>query len=251
MAKVSVITIVKDNLNGLKNTHESLLSQSFQDWEMIIVVGDSSDGTLTFAKTLQGEDPRLRLIEQKGTGIYEAMNEGLGIAVGVYAWFMNAGDKFTSETILKAAVNEITKNDFGLVIGSHQIQGSTQNFRNRYPAGEVTAVNFAFNRGGGCHQAMIFRTAILKEIGGFNLYYSLASDFDLVIRLIKISRVTRVSEVYADIEPGGIADQKIFQVHHEKHQIRVRLLGGMSIFIASSIWTFLARTRIVLRNLLS
>ena len=132
MAKVSVITIVKDNLNGLKNTHESLLSQSFLDWEMIIVVGDSSDGTLTFARTLQSEDPRLRLIEQKGTGIYEAMNEGLGIAVGIYTWFMNAGDKFTSDTILKAAVDEVTKNDFGLVIGSHQIQGSTQNFKNRW-----------------------------------------------------------------------------------------------------------------------
>ena len=251
MAKVSVITIVKDNLIGLKNTHESLLSQSFLDWEMIIVVGDSSDGTLTFARTLQSEDLRLRLIEQKGTGIYQAMNEGLGAASGIYTWFMNAGDKFTSEKILKAAVNEIAKNDFGLVIGSHQIQGSTKNYSNRYPEGKVTAINFAFNRGGGCHQAMIFRTEILKEIGGFNLSYSLASDFDLVIRLIKISRATRVSAVYADIEPGGIADRKIFQVHQEKHQIRSSLLGGMSIFIASSIWTFLARTKVVLRNILS
>ena len=80
MAKVSVITIVKDNLIGLRNTHESLLRQSFSDWEMIIVVGDSSDGTLTFARTLQREDSRICLIEQKGVGIYEAMNDGLCIA---------------------------------------------------------------------------------------------------------------------------------------------------------------------------
>ena len=251
MGKVSVITIVKDNLIGLRNTHESLLRQSFSDWEMIIVVGDSSDGTLTFARTLQREDSRICLIEQKGVGIYEAMNDGLCIAVGYYTWFMNAGDQFSSETVLWRAVNEISKDNFGLVIGSHKIQGSTQNFSNRYPAGKVSAVNFAFNRGAGCHQAMIFRTTILKEIGGFNVSYLLASDFDLVIRLLKASPATRVPDVYADIEPGGIADRNIYQVHREKHQIRVRLLGGVSILIASSIWTFLAGSKIFLRNRLS
>jgi glycosyltransferase involved in cell wall biosynthesis len=251
VGKVSVITIAKNNLIGLRSTHGSLLRQSFLDWEMIIVVGDSSDGTLTFARTLQSEDSRIRLIEQKGIGIYEAMNEGLGITVGIYAWFMNAGDQFSSETVLGTAVNEISKNDFGLVIGSHKIQGSTQNFSNRYPAGKVSSVNFAFNRGAGCHQAMIFRTTILKEIGGFNLSYSLASDFDLVMRLLKVSSATKVPDVYADIEPGGIADRKIYQVHREKHQIRTRLLGGVPIFIASSIWTFLAGSKIILRNILS
>jgi putative colanic acid biosynthesis glycosyltransferase len=236
---------------GLKNTHESLLRQTFLDWEMIIVVGDSSDETLTFARTLRSEDPRIRLIEQKGIGIYEAMNEGLGFAVGIYIWFMNAGDKFASETILTEAVNVIAKKDFGLVIGGHQIQGGTRDFSDKYSKRNVTAVNFAFNRNGGCHQAMIFRTAILKEIGGFNVSYSLASDFDLVIRLLKISPATRISEVYAAIEPGGIADRKIFKVHQEKHQIRRSLIGGVSIFIASSIWTFLARIKIVFRKILS
>lgn len=247
MTQVSIITVVKDHLIGLKYTHESLLKQTFLDWEMIIVVGDSSDGTLAFARSLQCEDPRVRLIEQSGSGIYDAMNEGLSVAVGIYTWFMNAGDKFASGLILTRAVNEIAKSEVGLVIGGHQIEGGTQHYSHRYRQGNMTAIHFAFNRGGGCHQAMIFRTAILKEIGGFNVSYSLASDFDLVIKVIKKSRATRISEICASIEPGGIADRKIFQVHQQKHQIRRRLLGGRFIFTASLIWTILARIKILLR----
>lgn len=251
MPRVSVITIVKDHEIGLKNTYESLLSQTLLDWEMIVVVADSTDGTFTLARTLQSVDSRIRLIRQKGRGIYEAMNEGLGLAIGIYTWFMNAGDKFASGEILEKGVEEITKGDFGLVIGSHQLQGSTKDFRDRYLTRNVTAINFAFNRGGGCHQAMIFRTDILKKIGGFNVTYSLASDFDLVIRVLKVSQATKVLEIYADIEPGGIADQKIYQVHYEKHQIRRRLLGGAHISFASLVWTFLARAKIASRSIIN
>jgi putative colanic acid biosynthesis glycosyltransferase len=251
VTQVSVITVVMNHVIGLKNTHESLLNQIFLDWEMIIVVGDSSDGTLSLAKILQAEDPRVRLIEQSGKGIYEAMNEGLGLAVGNYTWFMNAGDKFASESTLLRAVNEIAKREVGLLIGGHQLEGSQQNFSARCRQGNVTPISFAFNRGGGCHQAMIFRTMILEEIGGFNVSYSLASDFDLAIKVIKKSRAIRIFEIYAEIEPGGIADRNIFQVHQQKHQIRRRLLGGWLICTASVMWTFLARAKIVIRNVLS
>ena len=251
MAKVSVITVVKDHLVGLKNTHESLLNQTFLDWEMIIVVGDSSDGTLSFAKMLQFEDPRVHLIEQSASGIYEAMNEGLCAAIGIYTWFLNAGDKFASRTILTRAVDEVIKSEVGLIIGGHQIEGSTKIYVNRHLEGDVTAMSFAFNRRGGCHQAMIFKTAILKEIGGFDVSYSLASDFDLVIKVIKKSRAKRISEICASIEPGGIADRQIFQVHQQKHQIRRNLLGGIFIFTASFIWTIFARIKIILRHIFS
>jgi len=251
VTQVSVITIVKDHEIGLKKTYVSLLSQSLLDWEMIIVVADSNDETLTLARALQSGDSRIHLVRQEGLGIYEAMNEGLGLATGIYTWFMNAGDKFASGVILEKGVNEIRKGDFGLVIGSHQLQGCAREFSNKYRTRNLTAVNFSFNRGGGCHQAMIFRTDILKKIGGFNVSYSLASDFDLVIRVLKISQGSRVLEIYADIEPGGIADQKIYQVHCEKHQIRRSLLGGALIFIASLVWTTLARAKLAFRSIIN
>ena len=70
MASVSVITIVKDHAAGLEATHQSLLDQSFIDWEMVIVIGVSIDATLAVAKNLQRIESRIRLIEQNGSGIY-------------------------------------------------------------------------------------------------------------------------------------------------------------------------------------
>lgn len=251
MASVSVITIVKNHAAGVEATYQSLLQQSFSDWEMVIVIGVSSDATLAVARDLQRIESRILLIEQSGSGIYQAMNEGLAAASGEFIWFMNAGDKFASTSTLAHAVGCISQNIVGAVIGGYRIESISQNKTYSYSPRNITGLSFAFNRRGGCHQAMIFRTNILKDLGGFNTSYSLAADFDLVLKIIQMSKVNRVSDIYASIEPGGRADQGIFLVHHQKHQIRKNLLGGPVVFLASFLWTALARVKIILRRMIN
>jgi glycosyltransferase involved in cell wall biosynthesis len=248
VASVSVITIGKNHAAGLVATHQSLLEQSFNDWEMVIVIGASSDATLAVAKDLHQIEPRILLIEQSGSGIYEAMNEGLAAASGEFTWFMNAGDTFASTSVLAHAVNHISQNNVGAVIGGYRIESSNKNKTYNYPPRNFTGLSFAFNRRGGCHQAMIFYTNLLRDLGGFNTSYSLAADFDLVLRVIQNSKASRVSEIYASIEPGGRADQGIFLVHNQKHQIRRILLGGPVVYVSSFLWTALARMKIILRR---
>lgn len=248
MARVSVITIVKNHAEGLEATYQSLCEQSFSDWEMIIVVGLSCDATLSVAQDLQRAESRILLIEQNDSGIYQAMNEGLAAASGEFTWFMNAGDKFTSASTLTHAVCCISDSKAGAIIGGYHIESSSQNKTYSYSPRNITSLSFAFTRRGGCHQAMIFRTNILKDLGAFNTSYSLAADFDLVLKVILKSKASRVSEVYASIEPGGRADQGIFLVHNQKHQIRKNLLGGPVVFLASLLWTALARIKIFLRR---
>ena len=250
MAKVSVVSIVKDHEEGLKATHESLFEQSYEDWELIIIVGASNDDTLIVAKHLQKSDSRVLLIEQRGSGIYSAMNEGITAAKGEFIWFMNAGDKFASTSTLAHAINQITQTDTGVVIGGYQIENERHKKTYSYTRSYITSFKFAFSRRGGCHQAMIFQTNILKGLRGFNTSYSLAADFDLVLRVIKESQAYRVSEIYASIEPGGLSDQGIFLVHNQKHLIRRILLGGPVVFFASFLWTALARIKINLRRTL-
>ena len=248
MTSVSVITIVKDHAAGLEASHKSLVEQSFIDWEMVIVVGASSDSTLSVARELQRIESRILLVEQNGSGIYEAMNEGLAAASGEFTWFMNAGDKFASTSTLTHAVNHISLNNVGAIIGGYCIESSSHGKTYSYPSRNITGLSFAFNRRSGCHQAMIFRTNILKDLGGFNTSHSLAADFDLVLKVIQKSKANRVSEVYASIEPGGQADQGIFLVHKQKHQIRRKLLGGPVVFLMSFLWTALARLKIMARR---
>ncbi len=247
MPKISVITVVKDDPSGLRTTHESLIDQTFDDWEMLIVAIPVQDETFKAAMKFQASDSRIHLLEQISSGIYGAMNEGINHANGEFIWFMNAGDIFASNLVLAHAVSKLSESAAGVLIGGYRILNGSENQTFSYKEAKISVIDFAFNRRSGCHQAMMFRSDYLKEIGGFSLDYSLASDFDLVLKVIKKADAQRVSEIYAAIEPGGRADQGIFLVHKEKHLIRRKVLEGRVFLILSLLWTGLARTKIISR----
>jgi glycosyltransferase involved in cell wall biosynthesis len=251
MALVSVITIVKDHPLGLRETFASLLEQDFLDWELLIVVGPSQDSTLATARDIASSGQDVKVIEQSGSGIYAAMNEGISNAKGEFVWFMNAGDKFADRDVLSSAVDIITKTGFGVVIGGYRLDRTVQKDQS-FPSKKLSAFEFAFNRRGGCHQAMIFRHESLRNVGEYNPTYFLASDFELVLKVIKSAGALRVSKVFASIEPGGVADRNIFEVHFQKHQIRKSIMGNnpVVIFLSWS-WSVLASVKIRLRHLLT
>jgi glycosyltransferase involved in cell wall biosynthesis len=253
MTEVSIVTIVKNNSAGLKETYQSLYVQKFPGWEMIIVVGHSSDDSLQFAHECQLSDSRVRVLEQEDIGIYNAMNIGLAASTGQFVWFMNSGDRFANPEVLGDAVDQIRDSHFELVIGGYcvsQVRKSNFKVTERETSG-VSRLSFAFNRRGGCHQAMIFRRDTINMLGGFDTRYSLASDFDLVMRVLEVGRAKKVSKMFAVIEPGGLADRGIFLVHQQKHEIRRIHLRGPFMNLASVTWTLLARVKITTRHTLS
>jgi len=248
VAGVSIITIVKDHVDGLMSTHASILKQTHLEWEMLIIVGTSSDSTLLTARTMESHDPRIKVLEQKGDGIYGAMNEGLEIANAEFVWFMNAGDKFAAIDILEKGVIELSHRNVGLVVGGYKIDGGSPRQLYVFPNKKLKNFSFAFNRRGGCHQAMIFRTLPLKKMGGYDPSYSLAADFKLILKVIRDEGGHRVSDVYAEIEPGGRADQGILLVHTQKHKIRKEILTGPLSLFLSFAWTLLASSKVKLRT---
>ena len=248
MPQISVITVVKDHAAGLSRTTDSIKGQDFQDWELIIVVGESTDMTLTTALKIQQTDFRVRVIEQDGLGIYSAMNQGLTAASGEFTWFMNAGDKFFSSMVLRHALEMIRTCPVGLVIGGYSLETLKKN--KVYPNSErrLKPYSFAFNRRSGCHQSMLFRTSSIKELGGFDTQFLLASDFDLVLRLMHQFDGHGTSEIFATIEPGGAADRGIHQVYREKHIIRQMLLKGPYVRYLSFAWTVMAKLRFAIKR---
>jgi len=246
MAIVSIITIVKNHSEGLKLTFGSVQQQSFQDWEMLVVVADSIDNTGSIAEEMSQSDSRVKVIIQQGSGIYSAMNLGLEYSFSKYTWFLNAGDEFFSSQSLEQGVREIDSDNVGLVIGGYQIKGGSNNKVYVFTERKLKVFRFSFNRHGGCHQAMIFDTSSIKKINGFNLRYSLASDFDLVLRLIKDFSGKRVRVPLASIEPGGVADTNLNKVYSEKHEIRKLIIRNPAMAMSSKIWNSLAKLKLKL-----
>ena len=97
--KLSVITINYNNCNGLRRTIESVANQTFNDYELIVIDGGSTDGTKEiiqqFAKHLSW------WCSEPDKGIYNAMNKGVSHATGDYVIFMNAGDWFYNDYVLE------------------------------------------------------------------------------------------------------------------------------------------------------
>ncbi len=248
MKLTSIITIAKNHAVGLQATLNSIESLVGVDFEVVLVIGSSRDGTLQVAQEFTDRTSLdVRLLIQSSSGIYEAMNEGVLASSGDSIIFMNAGDCFENSFSLKELVRELDTHKVGVVIGGYVVDKVGQN-RHVMGPGIVTPLSFAFNRKGGCHQTMLYVTDSIKALNLYPLEYRLAADFDLTLRVILSFGGRRISSLIAVIEPGGVADKGIVQVHKEKHRSRSKLFGKKYISVFSFIWSVAAITKFRMKS---
>lgn len=113
--KISIIIPVYNAEKYLRKCIESILSQSFNDFELILVNDGSSDNSLDICKEYSKNDGRVRIICKENGGAASARNEGLNIAKGDYIAFIDADD-FINKDMYKILYNMAIKNDADLVI---------------------------------------------------------------------------------------------------------------------------------------
>ena len=96
--KLSVITINYNNRDGLRQTIESVVGQTYRDFEYIIIDGGSTDGSVDVIK--EYADKIDYWVSEKDKGIYNAMNKGVAVALGEYCLFLNSGDTLCHPDVL-------------------------------------------------------------------------------------------------------------------------------------------------------
>lgn len=102
----SIVTIVRNNADGLARTAESIIEQRFKNYEWIIVDGGSTDATLTVIERYR--DRIESAVSEPDKGIYDAMNKGLRRSRGEYVNYMNAGDAFATPDALAAVYAKVS-----------------------------------------------------------------------------------------------------------------------------------------------
>src|SRR5690554_603900 len=102
---LSIITVNLNNQKGLQSTIESVISQTYQNFEHIIIDGGSVDNSIEVIKEFESifklKRKQLKWVSERDKGIYNAMNKGIKIANGDYLIFMNSGDTFFSNNTLE------------------------------------------------------------------------------------------------------------------------------------------------------
>ena len=117
--KISVITIVYNDVTHIKSTLLSVINQTaFNNIEYIVVDGASSDGTSEIITSYAGEISQY--IREKDTGIYNAMNKGLAIATGDYIQFINSGDSYSSIDVVERIVKKIGNDRPDVIYGHYR-----------------------------------------------------------------------------------------------------------------------------------
>lgn len=123
---LSVITVVRNDPDGLARTRASLEAQDGNAFEWIVVDGASTDETLA---ALEGADPsRLTVLSEPDRGLYDAMNKGLGLARNEYVCFLNAGDSLVGRDVLRQLATEAERLDRPDILFAGQVK--------RYPNGQ-------------------------------------------------------------------------------------------------------------------
>lgn len=168
--KVSIITITYNNLDGLKRTRESVISQTYEDYEWIVIDGGSTDGTREFLQ--EHAEEMSYWCSEKDKGVYNAQNKGTSQASGDYCIYMNAGDSFYDKDVLKNVFSEVHEED--ILYGDWaQV---FPNGKKKYiePGNSVDYAFFFVDNI--CHQAMFIKTSLLKE-SPYDETYRLYADW--------------------------------------------------------------------------
>ena len=153
--KISVITVNRNNREGLRKTLESVAAQTVRPFECIVVDGASTDGS---AELLQEFATCITWsVSEPDKGIYTAMNKGISHAGGDYCLFMNSGDCFASETVL-ATLEELGPSA-DIIAGNTLVLTDPPHQKT---APEAVSLRFLFNESL-CHQSVLIKTALLRK----------------------------------------------------------------------------------------
>jgi len=221
--KISIITVVYNDKDGLQKTIDSVASLNYDNIEFIIIDGGSNDGT---AELMQKCQPNIDYwVSEADDGIYDAMNKGIKIANGDWLNFMNAGDYFANENVLNEM--DFTANKKVDILYGYK----SQKGKLFYP---MNIKNLEIGVIFGNHQSMFFNKNKLQYELYYDDKYKIYADYELVNRIYKQknSVINFVNVLVADFEGGGISEKPSTQKRKDKYRIVYKSYGVIGVFRA-------------------
>jgi len=217
--KLSIITINRNNANGLRKTIESVVCQTFKDFEYIVIDGASTDDSVNVMNEYSKHFAYS--ISEPDNGIYEAMNKGIKAAKGEYCLFLNSGDYLSSNSILEKAFEYNFFEDvvYGDVIYENSLgekifmkYDSNLSILNFLPRGNLLNI---------CHQSSFIKKSLFKKFGFYRTDLKISSDQAFFIKVIFEGGSTyRYIPIAISIyDVAGISAKNIIQGHEDRNII--------------------------------
>lgn len=208
---ITVVTVCYNNAATIRQTIESVLSQTWKKTEYWVIDGGSTDGTI---EILKGYKNRLNWISGSDNGIYDAMNKGWERASKDYVGFLNADDFFAHEKVLAELVQSLRKApDSWAVYGDLAYVDATETKKviRYWKSGKYRRKAFLFGWMPP-HPAFYIRKDAFLFFGGFNSTdFTSAADYEFMLRMLYRNRLPAVYSpgLKVKMRTGGISNRNI------------------------------------------
>ncbi len=201
---LSIVTVNRNNGDGLRRTMQSVFDLTFTDYEYIIIDGASADNSVDVIKEFLAKPKCAKKItywhSQPDKGIYNAMNKGLEHVNGKLVIMMNSGDRFIPDSLEKLAEWE-AKNPGSILYGAISKYDKNGQFigSEGQPAVKIDTTPL-------CHQATFIPMELHKKYGGYDEQYRIYADFEIWNRFKKNNvNFIWINRIICDFEGGGLS----------------------------------------------
>lgn len=183
----------------LRPAVESILAQTFTDWELVAVDDGSRDGSLSILQEYAARDPRVRVVSRPNTGIVGALNDGLAAARGELIARMDADDVAMPERLAKQ-VAFLDANPGHVMVGS-QVMLIDPEGADLCPKRDTEYTHEAIDqahlnhRWPLVHPTILVHKSAMDRVGGYRTKYEWLEDLDLFLRLAEVGRIESLRDV--------------------------------------------------------
>ncbi|MGK0376612.1 MAG: glycosyltransferase involved in cell wall biosynthesis [Patiriisocius sp.] len=235
--RLSVITVSLNNVDGLQKTMKSLLSQTWDDWEYIVIDGGSNDGSKEIIEESANGDKRLsHWVSEKDDGIFNAMNKGVKVSTGDYLLFLNSGDYLNADNVLEEVFEgnqpKYTQ-DFICARCAVSNNGVVEFITN--PPQNLTFKDF-FNTTL-AHQSTFIKRELFQRYGLYREDLKLKSDWEFFVRTIILNKCTTISigVILTDYNLDGVSSLISNKIRQKEEMEKIYEETVLSKFIADYI----------------
>lgn len=201
MPLLSIITINYNNADFLRKTVESVIGQNFQDFEFIVIDGNSTDNSVDVVK----QNSRINYwVSEKDNGIYDAQNKGILKATGEYLLFLNSGDVLADQTVLQK-VSSVLSGKKSLYYGNLILEKNSVQEKHLAPA--TIDMDFLLNSTF-WHPCVFIRSDLFKNYGLYNTTFKIVGDYEFFVRCLLKPNVTTeyINEFITLFDGNGISN---------------------------------------------
>lgn len=223
--KISIITVSYNSIKTIKETINSVLSQTYSNIEYLVIDGKSEDGTIELLKKYN--HPKFFFKSEIDNGIYNAMNKGLKLATGDIIGFLNADDFYTNNQVLEEVAKTFKKQPtthacYSDLLYVHQVN-SDQIIRywnsNEFKTG-------SFSKGWSPpHPTFFVRRLIYELYGNFNTNYQMGNDIELMMRFLEVHKIkaVHIPKYWIKMRVGGTSNKNLKNILIQNQQIILAL----------------------------